>query len=368
MSSDNGRFWFGKKVLITGGDGFAAANLAADLIRRHAYVVLGVRHQRPTSTMKLLGIHDNPPDLEYCDFSTLPQTQRLCDRHQFDTIFHLAASAIVSDAARAPMSTFENNIVPTLNLLEAARINRIPRVLIASSDKAYGDHADADDLEKIPYRENYALRGLDVYSASKVCADMIGQTYAYQFRMPVIVVRSCNIYGPGDLNFTRLIPKTILRLMADQPPVINQGNDLVLREYIYVDDVVSAYRFLAEHISSHYGPSVPRTGRAPYGWSAYNVGAYTHETKSVKQCPNIRNVRQVIEEIAKRLDKAHIQPQVVPKDINFIEIPDQYLDSSKIMTLGYRPQLLFCEGLERTIKWYKDNYSYLSRLGDKYLR
>lgn len=365
MASGSANFWFGKRVLITGGDGFVAANLANDLLQQGAYVVLGVRHQRPISTMSLLGVIDRLPDLEYCDFSTFHQTQRLCDRHQIDTIFHLAASAIVSDAARAPMSTFENNIIPTLNILEAARIGSIPRVLIASSDKSYGDHADKDDPERLPYKENHALRGLDVYSASKVCADMIAQTYAYQFRMPVLVVRSCNIYGPGDLNFTRLIPKTILRLMGNKPPVINQGNDLVLREYIYVDDLVAAYRFLAEYMQEHLAKNpVPKSGRAPYGWSAYNVGSCGPSGDR----SNVKNVRQVIQEIAKRMDKSHIQPQEVAKSENFIEIPDQYLDSSRLLALNFAPKISFAEGIDASIKWYKDRYDYLSRLGDKYLR
>ena len=258
-------FWYGKNVLITGGDGFVASNLAADLIRRESNVVVVLRHQRPLSTLKLLGLSGAVPDVEYSDLSDFLAVQQLCNRHRIDTVFHLAASAIVSDASRAPMSTIRNNIISTLNILETARINHIPRVLIASSDKCYGDHADADDPERLPYRENQGLRGLDVYSASKVCADMIGQTYALQFQLPVIIVRSCNIYGPGDLNFTRLIPRTILRLFSDLDPVINEGNARVLREYIFIDDLIKAIRFLAEHVAEHYKNGMPRTGRATYG-------------------------------------------------------------------------------------------------------
>lgn len=225
----NTNFWYGKHVLITGGDGFIASNQAANLMQCNANVVVVKRHVRTKSTLSLLGLGDDAPDIELSDLSDFPSVQRLCNRHQIDTIFHIAASAIVSDASRAPIFTFENNIVPTLNLLETARINGIPRVVVASSDKSYGDHANANDPERIPYRENYALRGLDVYSASKACADMMCHTYAFQFQLPVIVVRSCNIYGPGDLNFTRLIPKTIMRLLRDRQPVINEGNE---REHV----------------------------------------------------------------------------------------------------------------------------------------
>ena len=367
MESSTGNFWHGKRVLITGGDGFVASNLAANLIQHDAIVVIVTRHIRPKSTLGLLNFAGELPDVEVSDLSDFLAVQRICNRHQIDTIFHLAASAIVSDASRAPISTFENNIIPTLNLLETARTNGIPRVIVASSDKSYGDHADADDPERIPYRENHALRGLDVYSASKVCADMICQTYALQFRLPVIVVRSCNIYGPGDLNFTRLIPKTILRLLRDTPPVINEGNERVLREYIYIDDVVNAYKLLAEHLDSDTSP-VPRTGRAPYGWYAYNVGSYAPGSSfHADECDNIKSVVQVMQAIRNKLGKEHLEPTVIPKDVNFIEIPDQYLDSSKIMNLGFKTTTTLSAGLDATIAWYQQHKDALTQLGYKYL-
>ncbi len=173
-------FWFGKRVLITGGDGFVASHLIKSLINKGAVVVATVLYKKPISTLEIIR----------------------GKRHQIDTIFHLSASSIVSDAANSPFSAIENNVMGTVNILEIARINKIPRVLITSSDKSYGDHA-TDSLENIPYKENYALRGLDVYSASKACADVLAQTYSYQFKVPIIVARSCNIFGPGDLNFPR---------------------------------------------------------------------------------------------------------------------------------------------------------------------
>ena len=267
------RFWFGKRVLITGGDGFVASNMALELLRRDANVTLVVRHHRPVSTLAMLGRPENGADLEHSDLMNFIEVQKICNRHQIDTIFHLAASAVVGEAANAPISTCENNIIPTLNLLEAARINNIPRVLVASTDKSYGDHADADDPERIPYTESFALRGLDVYSASKVCADMIAQTYAFQFKLPVLVVRPCNIYGPGDLNFTRLIPRTILRLMQQRSqPVINQGNDHVLREFIYIDDLVQSYLFLGEHLERYTTPARCRSAAARPGLGRLQLG------------------------------------------------------------------------------------------------
>jgi CDP-glucose 4,6-dehydratase len=359
-------FWYGKRVLITGGDGFVASNLADELLRRGAVVTITIRHNRPFPTANLLN-HEHRPDVEICEMHDFTQVQRLCNRHQIDTIFHLAASAIVSDAANAPMSTFQNNIGPTLNLLEAARINGIPRVLIASTDKSYGDHADADDPEPLPYRETHALRGMDVYSASKACADLIAQTYAFQFKLPVLIVRSCNIYGAGDLNFTRLIPRTSLRMLNRKAPVINLGNSDVLREYIYIDDLVGAYLFLGENLERHYASPMPSSGRSTYGWSSFNVGSYTTAVdRPVSEYSNIKSVAQVIDTIRRAMD-TNVEPKTIPKADNFIEIPDQFLDSRKLHGFGFVPEIDFDEGVRRTIEWYREHNGLLSRLGARYV-
>lgn len=367
-SSNN--FWFGKRVLVTGADGFVAGHLIRELITKGALVVAVVRHLRPV-------LHNMPetsvgpdgafPDIEPCDILDYENLRRICDRHQIDTIFHLAASAIVSDAANTPASTIENNVKGTLNVLEVARINKIPRVLITSTDKAYGDHAK-DDWENLPYRENYALRGMDVYSASKVCADMLAQTYAFQFKVPIIVARSCNIFGPGDLNFTRLIPKTIMCLLGGKAPIIHQGNEQVLREYIYVTDVISAYLFLVEKLPEIYGENnanMPPRGRPTYGWAAFNIGHYTGEMGEVKNCEYVKSVSDIISMLSSRL--GNIEPMVKEKPANFIEIPDQYLDSSKIFALGFKPMVSFADGLAFSINWYKTKYHQLEKRAARYV-
>ena len=365
-------FWFGKRVLITGGDGFVATHLADTLLRRGAVVTVTVRHSRPLPTADLLDLERTSqgaslrPDIEVTEMLDYGQVQRICNRHQIDTIFHLAASAIVGDAANAPMSTLVNNITPTINLLEAARVNNIPRVVIASTDKSYGDHADVDDPEPLPYREQHALRGLDVYSASKAAADLVAQTYAFQFKLPVLVVRSCNIYGPGDLNFSRLIPRTILRLLAGKSPVINLGNADVLREYVYVSDLAEAYMFLAENIDRHYADPMPVTGRSTYGWSAYNVGSMGDTDLPPSEFDNIQSVKSVISMLQDRL-ATELVPNTIPKPDNFIEIPDQFLNSQKLHDFGYVPQTSFDKGVEQTVEWYQDNRALLSKLGSRYL-
>jgi CDP-glucose 4,6-dehydratase len=173
----NNPFWYGKRVLVTGGDGFLASHLIKALLSAGACVTTTVRHARPINMLSLIQTGEaanSRPDVEQCDLLDFQVLRRICDRHQIDTIFHLAASAIVSDAANSPASTIENNVVGTLNILEVARMNNIPRVIVASTDKSYGDHA-SDPSESLPYKENYALRGLDVYSASKVCADVLAR-------------------------------------------------------------------------------------------------------------------------------------------------------------------------------------------------
>ena len=368
---ENKKFWFGKRVLVTGGDGFLASHLVNKLLKSGACVTVTVRHSRPLSILNMLNENNSgslKPDIEHSDLLDFYALRRICDRHQIDTIFHLAASAIVSDAANSPMSTIENNVVGTLNILEVARIKGIPRVIIASTDKSYGDHAN-DDSESLPYRENYALRGLDVYSASKVCTDVLAQTYSYQFKLPVVIMRSCNMFGPADLNFSRLIPRTIMCLLNGLPPQINQGNAEVLREYIYITDVADGYMLLAEKISEIYGKNnilMPKSGKETYGWAAFNLGSYTKaELKEISKCDKIRSVTMVIDLLRKKVKD--FAPVVAEKAANFIEIPDQYLDAGKLRKLGFSPKVNFEDGLDLTIDWYKKNFEHLAGLAQRYI-
>ena len=345
-------FWHNKKVLVTGAGGFVGGNLANALLEAGAEVFALSRsgfQARLSASNKLTEI--NLDVLEYEKLLEIIQTNKI------DSIFHMAASAIVSKALLNPRQTLQNNILGTLNLLEAARCSNVGRVIIASSDKAYGDHAE-NEVEKLPYKESYGLHGLDIYSASKVSGDVLAQAYAFQYSMPVVIARCCNIYGPGDVNFTRLIPKTAMLLLSGKAPVIKAGHENVLREYIYIEDVINAYLFLAESAEVYYGPqsiNMPKKGRATIGWPAFNVGSYTKDQLvNIKNCENIRSVTQVIKSL--RTEIQDIVPEVVSKQAQYVEIPDEYLDSSKIVNLGFSPKVSFSEGINKTVAWYKENF------------
>jgi CDP-glucose 4,6-dehydratase len=368
-------FWYGKNVLITGGNGFVASNLALKLIKLGANVHVTMRHYSEHDTIKMLANEDVKYDTEITDMREYTEVKNILDRQQIDTIFHLAASAIVSQASNSPLPTLYNNIITTINILEAARSNNVNRIIIASTDKSYGDHSSSTDHERIPYREHFALRGLDIYSTSKVCADMISQAIALQYRQHILITRCCNIYGPGDFNFSRLIPKTIMRLLSGKAPVINEGNSNVLREYVFVDDVTDGYVFLAEHIEDYYKKEYPQKGEDAYGWPCFNMGSYTEDNlKDPHQLPNIKNVKEVIGMIMDILTVKgeysieDLLPIIIPKGANFIEIPDQYLDSSKIHSLGFSSKTSLKEGLKKSIKWYEDHFDFAKKYGAQYLQ
>jgi len=369
-------FWYGKNVLITGGNGFVAANLALKLIELDANVHITVRNFSDYNTIKMLAKRDVEYITEITDMSIFGQIESIFVNRKIDTIFHLAASAIVKQASENPTPTLNNNIIPTINILEAARKIGIPRIVVASSDKAYGNHATEKDSEPLPYVESHALRGLDVYSTSKVCADMICQAMALQFDQHIMITRCSNIYGPGDLNFTRLIPGTIMRILSGESPVINKGNEQVLREYMYVDDIVAAYLFLAEYTDRYYAGKHPVRGDTAYGWSCFNIGSYNSDVNTElkwaePELPNIKNPQVVIKLISDSINKKdlgvkELEFEEKPKAESFIEIPNQYLDSKKLLNFAKKmsvslPKTELTEGLEKTIEWYYANSKFLRR-------
>lgn len=353
------KFWKNREVLITGAGGFVGSRLTKALLNLGA-TVIAVISKRAARQQLVLPIKDPRLQIIACDLTDFASIRALFSGKAIDTVFHLASSPIVSQAALKPWLTFQNNLLATANLLEACRLSGTKRVLLASSDKAYGDHA-RDELEGLPYKESYALRGLDIYSASKVCADTLAQAYAFQYKMLIGVLRCCNIFGPGDVNFTRLIPRTIMLLLSGHAPIIKAGHEKVLREYLFIDDAVRAYIFLAQRLESYYGRNferMPKKGQKTYGWLAFNVGSYSQrQTKNLPACLNIRNVRQIIDLLSKKIRP--ILPKVIRRPSKFIEIPDEYLDSSKIMRLGFKTEVSLEDGIAESVIWYRKNFKNL---------
>ena len=320
-------FWKNRNVFVTGGTGLLGAALVEELLGRGANVVCLVRDHVPQSRFfaEQMSARAVVVRGELEDFQTL---LRAINEHEVDSIFHLGAQTIVGTAHRSAMSTFEANVRGTWNLLEAcvACPKKIERVVVASSDKAYGVH------EKLPYTEDAPLIGRFPYDVSKSCADLISFSYFHTHRVPVAVTRCGNLFGPGDLNFNRLIPGTIRSALFDERPIIRSDGTFI-RDYFFVRDAVDAYLTLAERVPEMSG-------------EAFNFGAETP-----------LSVIQVVEKILEVMGKKKLTPRILDEATH--EIPAQYLDCTKARTrLAWKPPRTLEDGLGETIEWYR---AWLSR-------
>src|SRR5271157_5264447 len=312
-----------QRVLVTGATGIVGSWVTKDLVAQSAYVVALVRDSDPQSELFRSGaikhVHVVNGALE--DFHAV---ERAIVDHEIDTVIHLGAQAIVSVARRSPLATFEANIRGTWNLLEACRLHPdlVKRVVVASSDKAYGEHGS------LPYTEDMPLQGRQPYEVSKSCADLLAQSYYHTFGLPVAVARCGNIYGGGDLNWTRIVPGTIRSLYEGKSPLI-RSDGRYIRDYVYVKDVSRAYLVLADQM---YSPEV-RGG-------SFN---FSPETGLA--------VLEIVDKIRKIMKCDHIEPTVLGEAKG--EIRNQYLSSAKAHgVLGWRPQFTLEEGLQETVNWY----------------
>lgn len=260
---------------------------------------------------------------DLADYWTL---ERAINEHEIDTVFHLGAQTIVGTAHRYPLPTFEANIRGTYNLLEACRIHMdmVGRVVIASSDKAYGEQ------ENLPYVESMRLKGLMPYEVSKSCADMLAQSYFHTYDLPVAIVRCGNIYGGGDLNWTRIVPGTIRSILEGKRPVI-RSNGHYIRDYIYVEDVVSAYLLIGESLYDQRVQGEP-----------FNISSEQPIT-----------VIDLVHKIITLMTDEQLDPIVL--DSAKGELIAQYLSSSKAKRLlEWKPVFTLEQGLSETIKWYRE--------------
>lgn len=322
-------FWRNKRVLITGANGFLGSHLAIAIIKKRAKVVGIIKETPPMSFLNIaLGELKNKEGLkiiksDIVDFSAV---LRIFKRYNPDICLHVAAQPIVGIANKSPLPTFEANIKGTWNILEAAHICQTKAVVVASSDKAYGEH------KKLPYREDTSLLAMHPYDASKACADILTRCYAHTYGLNTTVTRSANIYGPGDFNFSRVVPDTIRSAILDKNPII-RSDGTPLRDYIYIDDIVNAYLLLAKKL---YNGKI-RPGEA------FNFG--TGKPISV-----LALVKKILFIIAK---KRNLKPEILSKRKIKGEIDKQYLSSSKAnRLLGWRFRYSLDSGLRNTYSWY----------------
>jgi len=316
-------FWKQRKVFVTGATGLLGSSLIEELLARGAKVVCLVRDWVPESRLIESDVIARTSVVRG-DLEDLGALVRAINEYEVDTVFHLGAQTIVGTASRSPLSTFEANIRGTWNLLEACRIcpKLIERIIVASSDKAYGAH------EHLPYTEDTPLQGTFPYDVSKSCADLITFSYWHTYRLPVAVTRCGNLFGGGDLNFNRLIPGTIRSVLQDERPIVRSDGTFI-RDYFYVRDAVNAYLTLAEHM-----PGENFNGRA------FNFGTETPVS-----------VLELVDVILNLMDRADLRPVVLNQATH--EIPRQFLDCTRARTLmQWEPAFTLEEGLRETIAWY----------------
>jgi CDP-glucose 4,6-dehydratase len=317
-------FWQDRPTFVTGASGLVGGWLVSRLVEAGADVVCLVRDWVPQAEL-IRGPLARRVRVVHGDVCDQPLLERILGEYEIDTVFHLAAQAIVGVANRNPASTFESNIRGTWTLLEACRNSpRIRQVVTASSDKAYGDH------DQLPYREDTPLAGRHPYDVSKSCADLIARSYAETYDLPVAITRCGNFFGGGDLNWNRIVPGTIRAILRGLRPII-RSDGLFVRDYFYVEDGAAAYMLLAEHLAQH----------RELGGEAFN---FSNELQLT--------VLDLVNEIVRLMD-AQVEPQVLGEAPH--EIRHQYLSAAKARRLlSWRPLYSLEQGLQQTIQWYKN--------------
>jgi CDP-glucose 4,6-dehydratase len=316
--------WPSRKVLVTGATGVVGSWLTRRLVDEGAYVVALVRDQDPQSELLRSGTLQRVNVINGELESALTVERAVID-HDVDTIMHLGAQTIVGAAVRSPASAFASNIRGTWNVLEAARLHSslVRSVVVASSDKAYGAAA------QLPYTEDMPLQGRGPYDVSKSCADLLARSYAETYRVPVLIARCGNIYGGGDLNWSRIVPGTIRSLLQGDQPVL-RSDGTFRRDYLHVDDVVDAYLLLAEagHEGRHAGEAFNFSNEAPL------------------------TVREIYDLVCEATVGSLVEPLVLGQAEH--EIRDQWLSAAKAHTqLDWAARVSMADGLERTVGWYR---------------
>jgi CDP-glucose 4,6-dehydratase len=314
-------------ALVTGGRGFVGAWICRQLLERGDRVVSldrGASEGRH-SALELLGITGQVAEVEG-DLLDAELVGGTLAEHAVDVVFHLAAQTLVGPAAESPASTLETNVRGTWIVLEACRRTGVDRVVVASSDKAYGAH------DELPYREDFALRPTAPYEASKAAADLLARSYWPSYGLPVAVTRFANIYGGGDTNFSRLIPEAVSAAVDGRSPVLRSDGS-PQRDFLYVEDAAGAYLAIADALD-----------REEVRGEAFNAGGGRPHA-----------VGEVVETIA-RLAGTDVEPRILGEGNPAGEIDRQYVDPTKIReAVGWEPRVELEEGLRRTIEWYREH-------------
>lgn len=317
-------FWQDRPVLVTGATGLVGGWLVKRLIAAGADVVCLVRDWVPQCELSRSGDLDRVKVVrgDICDRNLL---ERALGEHEIDTVIHLAAQTIVGIANRNPVGTFEANIKGTWELLEACRRSPlVKQIVVASSDKAYGDQVI------LPYNEDTPLQGQHPYDVSKSCADLISYTYAKSYELPVVITRCGNFYGGGDLNWNRIVPGTVRSILRGQRPVIRSDGSFI-RDYFYVEDGAAAYMLLAEELAF----------RPELRGEAFNFSNEIQVT-----------VLDLTERILRIMD-SDLEPDIRNEATN--EIKHQYLSAEKARNmLNWLPLFTLDKALEATVAWYRE--------------
>ncbi len=324
----NKRFWKGKRVLITGFEGFLGSNLTKTLIPSGAKIFgLDIKVKRKDTILA-------PDDYKQirvikgsvADYKLLKD---IINGNKIDIIFHLAAEAIVGKCLNEPLKAFSTNIEGTWNILEVCRNSKsIKAIVIASSDKAYGAH------KKLPYKEDAALIANHPYDVSKSCADLIACAYAHTYGLPLAITRCGNIYGPGDFNFSRIIPDA-MRCLSKGKTLQVRSDGKFVRDYVYIDDIVDGYLRIAELLK--------KKGLLGGSFNLSNEFPLT--------------VIELLQKINKLgLNGNRLNYKIL--DTAKYEIKKQYLSSAKArLILGWKPAHNLCDGLRKTAEWYFNLYA-----------
>jgi len=316
-------FWQDRPALVTGASGLLGSWLTRRLVAEGANVVCLLRDWVPQSEFVNTGQSDNV-NVVHGDVEDRSVLERALGEYEVEVVFHLAAQTIVGIANKNPVSTFETNIRGTWNMLEACRrAPRVKSIVVASSDKAYGDQTE------LPYHEGMPLQGRHPYDVSKSCADLIAQTYAATFDLPVGITRCGNFYGGGDLNWNRVVPGTIRSVLRGERPVIRSDGQYI-RDYFYVEDGAAAYMVLGERLVSN----------AELAGMAFN---FSNEIQLT--------VLQLVQRILDKMG-SNLAPDVQNRPLK--EIRCQYLSAQRARELlNWSPEYTLDQGLERTIAWYR---------------